>query len=706
MDNEVKLNLLTSFAKNRQYILNTLALADEIEYIKPPPHKEKVAVAEQQYPHLLLEKPVSKLSKFSDSIWDFNADYPNAARNIQGAKLRIDFSKFNNIPKFVEIEIKTIFELALINNYIFKPQIKVKKTRVKGVIKANSLIPIFESGLTFINEIFKQATNDFGKDFVHNTLTSLSDITPNLYTKAAINYPRIKGIELDKFFKYLHSPAALDYVFQKPLAFVELNSLTWNRLSNAKKDKKLQVLPDNVFETLSRLASFIIVDFLSAIGDTGKISDTSTLDRFKVSNHESWAKKQQITHEILNGYIALRLRTKNYSSDFVKHNVQAYEWMLNDENDIPSGQVLRKLLKNRIYDLDGLRQYLNLVAYASIYLVGQYTGMRPSELAEVIVQECACLVEEDNIWLIESTVKKHAQETCTGLFDDRWVAIPIVKDAILAASYIAKIKASPYLLSNVDTVNSNATANSMSSSGIKHQMHNFISQLMGQEIAREINFNAYMLRHTLTYQLFRADVGLPLISFQLKHFVDSVSKYTARGATSSVTLGYGEVGEILSKDGNRKGNNTSLRRSAELDVIKAVYNPNAIYYGGKANEHKERLMKVFQGYMAYGFTEDKIYEAMVEQGFAVVNVGQGLCYGGKMEDYDSSLPCIGSLRCNPARCKQAVVTRSHAPKWREVYILNKANLNNPEYAYNREQIIAAMEEAKMVLENLGEVVEL
>lgn len=45
------------------------------------------------------------------------------------------------------------------------------------------------------------------------------------------------------------------------------------------------------------------------------------------------------------------------------------------------------------------------------------------------------------------------------------------------------------------------TANSMSSSGIKHQMHNFISQLMGQEIAREINFNAYMLRHTLTYQL-------------------------------------------------------------------------------------------------------------------------------------------------------------------------------------------------------------
>lgn len=704
MDNEVKLNLLTSFAKNRQYILNILALA-EMQETKSHSQKENSFV-ELQYPHLLLDTPVSKISKFSDSIWDFNADYPNAARNIQGTKLRIDFSKFNRIPKFVEIEIKTIFKLALINNYIFKPQTKVKRSRVKGVIKANSLIPVFESGLTFINEIFEQAISDFGEAFVRDNLTSLSDITPDLYTKAAINYSRTKGIELDKFFKYLHSPASLEYVFQKPLALVELNSLSWNKLSTTDKDKKLQVLPDNVFETLSRLSSFIIVDFLSAIGDTEKISDISTLDRFKASNHESWAEKQQITHEILNGYIALRLRTKNYSSDFVKRSVQVYDWMLNNKKDMSSGQVLRKLLKKRIYDLDSIREYFNLVAYASVYLVGQYTGMRPSELAEVMVQDCACLIEEDNVWLVESTVKKHTQETQTGLFDDRWVAIPIVKDAILAASYIAEIKASPYLLSSVDTVDSNATANSMGSSGIKYQMDNLITKLMGDDIAKEINFNAYMLRHTLTYQLFRADVGLPLISFQLKHFVDSVSKYTAKGATSSVTLGYGEIGEILSKDGKRKGNNTSLRRSAELEAIKAIYNPNATYYGGKASEHKGRLIKVFQGYMAYGFTEDKIYEAMVEQGFAVVNVGQGLCYGSKTEDYDSNLPCIGSLRCNPARCKQAVVTRSHAPKWREVYILNKANLNKPEYAHNREQIISAMEEAKMVLENLGEEVEL
>ena len=110
--------------------------------------------------------------------------------------------------------------------------------------------------------------------------------------------------------------------------------------------------------------------------------------------------------------------------------------------------------------------------------------------------------------------------------------------------------------------------------------------------------------------------------------------------------------------------------------------------------------------MAEGYTEAEVYEAMADQGVAVVYMGQGLCYGGRAEDYDTSLPCIGSLRCNPARCKQAVVTIKHAPKWREVYLLNKVNLNKPEYAHNREQILAAMNEAKMVLESLDEKVEI
>ena len=702
MDYEKKLNVLAGFAEHRLYVLDALDHAT----VQKKKHLQNNYTDDIEYVTYLMDKPVSKLSKFSDMCWNFNNDYPNAAQNVQGAKLRINFSKYTEIPIFVLTEIKVILELALLNNSIFKPQEKKGKSRIKKVLKANSLITIFENGLTFINEIFKQASHELGYEFVQEKIRTLSDITPELYSKAAENYDRVKGVELDKFFKYLRSPASVQYVFEKPIAYVELNSQKWKRLANTNTSKKEQVLPDLVFESLSKMASFIIVDFLNAIGASAKISDPNSLERFNTSNHVSWANEEGVTHEILNAYIAMRLGTKGYPSSFITNIIEPYDWMLKKDSSVTGGLTLRKALKKRGYKLDNLREYFNLVAYACMYLVGQYTGMRPSELSEVKVQDCSCLVQSDGVWLIESTVKKHKDESSTGLFDDRWVAIPIVQDAILAASYISKIKVSPYLVSNVDTVKPNCLPQAMGSSGIMYQMNNFIGKLLGESTADEIKFNPYMLRHTLTYQLFKAEVGLPLISFQLKHFVESISKYTSTGSTSTVTLGYGDIGELLSKDGNRKGDKKSLRRAAELEAIKTAHNPNGIYYGGKANEHKKGLIKTFSGYIAEGYTEEEVYEAMVDQGVAMVYMGQGLCYGGRAEEYDSSLPCIGSLRCNPARCKQAVVTIKHAPKWREVYTLNKVNLNKPEYSHNREQILAAMNEARMVLENLGEEVEL
>jgi integrase len=702
MNSEAKLNVLTSFSEHRLYIFNMVSSTKEYK----TKYSQKQYLDSQVYMTLLMQKPVSQLSIFSDTSWDFNNDYPNAARNVQGAKLRINFEKFKNIPKFVLIEMKILFELILLNNSIFKHQHTGKKSKVKGIIKANSLIPIFESGLTFINEIFKQAANEFGFQFTQEKVKSLSDITPELYYKAAVQYGRVKGKELDNFFKYLRSPASLEYIFEKPIAYVELNSLKWNRSENTNNKKKEQVLPDLVFESLSKIASFIVVDFLNAIGESEKISDLSTLERFKASSYASWASKERINHEILNGYIALRLRNKGYSSSFVRELIEPYSWMINEDSAVLSSLTLRKHMRALKYKLDNLREYFNLVAYSCMYLVGQYTGMRPSELSEIVVHDCSCLVKDNNVWLIKSAIKKHRDEISTGLFDDKWVAIPIVRDAILTASYIAKIKSSPYLVSNVDTVRSDSTPLPMRSEGITHQMKILIHRLLGEKTANEINFNPYMLRHTLTYQLFKAEVGLPLISFQLKHFVDSISNYTFDGATSSATLGYGEIGEMLSKDGNRLSSKKSLRRSAEIEAIKTIHNPSGIYYGGKAITHKKNLIKTFQGYIAAGYTEEEVYEAMVEQGVAVVNIGQGLCYGGRQEEYDSSLPCIGSLRCNPVRCKQAVITEKHAPKWREIYSLNRANLNKPEYSHNREHIQATMNEAKMVLENLGEKVEL
>ena len=700
MDKEAKISILTGFVNHRRYIMNGLNTAKNLDSDLHP----QESIESTTYINALMERSVSKISKFSDNVWDFNSDYPNAAQNVKGAKLRINFLKYQSIPKFVLTEIKIIFELALLNNLIFRPKLNSRKNNKKGTLKVNSLIPVFKKGLTFINQIFIQVSQDLGYEFVQTQIKTLSEINTEHYHKAAKNYEHVKGRELDQFFEYLRSPSAVKYVFDKPLAYVELNSLNWKKLPSTEKKNKEKVLPDNVFENLSKIASLIVVDFLNAIGQKSKILDINSLEVLYSSKYSSWANQERVNHEILNAYIALRLRYKGYSSSSVLSIIEPYDWMLN-KNGLACGLTLRKALTSRNYQLDKLREYFNLVSYSCVYLVAQYTGMRPSELAEVKVEDCSCLVEEHEVWLIKSTVKKHQQEINTGLFDDKWVAIPIVRDAILAASYIAKIKSSPYLISNMNTVSSSNSPIPMGSTGITHQMNNFIAKIFDATVANQIKFYPYMLRHTLTYQLFRAEVGLPLISFQLKHFVDSVSKFTSLGATSSVTLGYGEIGEMLSKDGSRTGNK-SLRRSAELEAVKTVHNPNGTYYGGRAVEHKTNLIKLFQGYMAEGYTEEEVYEAMADQGMAIVYVGQGICYGNRNEEYDTTLPCIGSLRCNPARCSQAIVTSKHAPKWREVYILNKANLNKPEYAHNREQIQAAIDEAVMVLNSLGEMIEL
>lgn len=703
MNIETQLNILKNFAEHHHNLINSPSVGNNLEQCL-----QKKYIESNIYINQFMERSISKISKFSDSTWDFNSDYPNAARNVQGAKLRINFSKYNDIPRFILTEIKVIFELALLNNTIFWPQYNKKtsgkKKYAKGVLKANTLIPIFENGLTFINEIFKQLNLEFGFEYVQTKFKTLTALSPAYYHKAAKNYERIKNTELDRFFEYLRNPSSIKYVFNKPIAYVDLNNLCWKNPPNTHKIQKKQVLPDNIFEYLSKMASFIVVDFLNAIGDKSKISDINSLERFEASKYSSWANNERVNHEILNAYIAMRLRTKGYSSSCVLGLIKPSDWMIN-KNGLAGGLTLRKALKSRKYELNKLREYFNLVAYSCLYLVGQYTGMRPSELAEIKVKDCSCLVQDDGVWLIESTIKKHQQEINTGLFDDRWVAIPIVRDTILAASYIAKIKSSPYLVSNMNTVHPTGSEKSMSSNGISYQINALISQLLGEYIANQISFNSYMLRHTLTYQLFRAEVGLPLISFQLKHFVAEIGKFVSKGATTSVTLGYGEIGEILSKDGNRNSKN-SLRHAAELEAIKNVFNHNGTFYGGKANEHKKNLITLFQGYMVNGYTEEEVYEALANQGAAVTNIGNGLCYGNKQDDTDPALPCIGSLRCNPIRCKHAIVTLKHAPKWREIYIVNKANLNKPGYEHLREQMLATMNEAVMVLENLGEKVEL
>jgi integrase len=645
---------------------------------------------------------VSQSSAFLDGVWDFNADYPNASRYIRGAKLRIDFTKYPNIPELAILELKAAFMIIL--KALSGIPADGKSTRVsKKPLKPNTLISDYECGLRFLDKVYSVAAIELGKEHVDRELISIQCLPAHFYAAAAEDFDYVYDDNTEKLFKLLKSGYLQANVFGASLPFVDFSKLKWKVLGGKKRpeqdaEKKSQILPNNVFEISSQMASLSIVDFLDAMGED--VVDAASLKR---RNAKEYFPSQQSGLNSLkfNLYVYKRLSYKGFSKEEVAKVLGSEVMNSSRLFSVIAPYAVKQYEKDTGSALDDqFRLYLNFVNYSCLYIIGQYTGMRPSEYAELLAS--SSLRPDGRYWVLASNVSKH-QDNLVELFDDFWLAIPIVRDAVRVCQLISKYKNNDYIFSNVDTVAFGEKGQPFSSGATKHMLDSFFERILPPETFDDLDFNAYMMRHTLAYQLYRADLGLPFISHQLKHFGEIVGVGHSDRGFSKTTLLYGEIADRISKGGGaRKAKGRSLRQDAELESIYQRFDPDGSYAGVNAEAHKENLRKVFRGYMASGHTKDDIFEAMLGQHIAVINVGSGFCYGGGVDEFDSSLPCIGGLRCNPNQCKNAVVSKANAPAWRDVYYQNKAMLGNPEYAHTHAQNKAAMEEAYGVLQLLEE----
>ncbi|MEH6387656.1 MAG: tyrosine-type recombinase/integrase [Pseudomonas profundi] len=645
------------------------------------------------YYQSLLAMPVSRLSKFGDAIWDFNADAPHAARNVKGAKLVIAFSKYKNLNATAILEIKVALYL-----YLLAPAaVTGDSPGGRKTVKYNTAVAIFECGLRFVDHLYALAAEELGKDYISSKCFGLANFSADNYMQAAESFRYKYSDGISRFFSVLRSSLLKAYIFGEALSYVRVDTLPWSSADEESISIKDQFaisknhLPNDVFEKLSSYASLLIVDFLDALGLP--VQDVGALKRRNVKQFRR-SDEFGISSKLMALYTVMRLGAKGYSFSQVVDILGDVAVDVRTTGGYVSRSAVQELAGGLIHD--GLRQYLNLINYACCYIVGQYTGMRPSELSELLVE--SCLVQDGKYWLLESRVLKHQQDE-RKLFDDRWIAIPIVRDAVEVARVMARYKQSPYLFSSVFTVAPGASCLALESNGMKYQLDAFLAAGLSQEQYENLNFNPYVLRHTLAYQMYRIDLGLPFISHQLKHFGEIVSDYGKKGF-SKVTLGYGNIGDMISK-GGRHANNP-LRKEAEVEAIKDYFDPDGSYAGVNGPEHKARIGSAFKGYMAAGYSKEETFAAMANQHLAIVNVGAGFCYGGKSEEFDDSLPCIGGLRCNPNRCSNSVITKAHAPKWREIYTQNQGLLCDPDYADRYEQIEEVMKEAEGVLRYLGE----
>lgn len=635
---------------------------------------------------------VSSTSNFGSSVWDFNADADagNVSINCRGSSLKIFWDYFDNIPKFIITEIKCITYLYKLN-----PKLFINKDNNGKHIKANTLVKVTKDGLRYMNHLFKLVNDKYGLEYIHKSFFSLAQLDHGMFEEAASTFEYTYHSDLKTFLDNLRHPFSKNVVG----VLVDLNdpkTLPWKKYSNTGK-RKVKIIPELTFEKLVYVSSLLVTDFLLTMGE--EPADKVAIKYLNVkSGSVKLFSELGFNKHIFDIYAASRLQLAGYDDEVIMKMLPELE-----ENNCFKGRtgnlVLSYATKNSQLlnitgnDFSDVLKITSLIKYASEYLISQFTGMRPSELAALPLD---CIVKENNINLIKSKITKGRNTAIKDLFDDKWVAIPAIMDAVKCIQILNIIYQSDKLFSNVRTSSIQNKNKYLASHSLKGQINTLITYIFGKEIASEIGFYPYMTRHTLAYQLFRADLGLPFISYQLKHLVQDAERYTSNGMHSGITLSYGHIGDKLAS-GTR-----GLRRQAETEKVKSTMDPDGVYLGPKGIEHKTNLQNLFSGYMAEGYEKENVFEAMVEQGIALINMGTGFCYGGRTEDFDESLPCIGTLRCNPIRCKNAIVTKANAPKWREVYVENLHNLNKPEYAASSKQIQEAVDEAKKVLEYLGE----
>ncbi|MFA0514689.1 hypothetical protein BCU00_007445 [Vibrio breoganii] len=633
--------------------------------------------------------PVSKNSVFSDMLWDYDSETLNRAASVSLAKVQINFESYSHVPLGVITEIKCLF----LSVYASPKEFGFKKNE----IKPNTLIYAFKSGLNFLDFTFSEIERRLGKEYVEDQCSQLSAITLLDFEEAA-KKTRLKLKTENKsssykiFFDYLNTQKAKEDIGIHCTADFNAIEKSYNEaldLSEEKEAGKLEYLETKEFEMALKKASFNVVSCLKALGET--VQDTVMTKHYDMLATKF--DKFPYSREDFDAYGAYRLSRKGYSFSHINSTFPDNQVAKIDHNIQPFNSSIEANFRKKFRSSEPLRLAINEAYYSALWIIGSLMAARPNVYSDLKINSCFDL--KDNTIVSE---EHKGRDNRWNLFNDRWIAIPIMIDAMRVIELIGgKVFQNTYVFSNVDTLKYGGVDRPMAS--LTHIVKKSFMVLTGLS-PNDINskLNGYVFRHSLSHQMFRADVGLPVISYQLKHMVSAVEALARKGKVSQTTLGYGGIANELTKGANKP---LVLRHSAELEAVKANFDPNGKYMGGKAEEHLSKVKKFFSGCIEAGYTEEEIYEAMVEQGLAIINVGSGYCFGG-VEDFDETLPCIGSLRCNPVRCHNAVVTKANAPKWREIYLDNIKLLGADGYEDRQDQLVEAIEESKRVLEYLGE----
>jgi hypothetical protein len=646
--------------------------------------------------------PISRLSGFEDDIWDFNdADKPRTLCFAPNA-LRINWAKYKeDIPESL------LESIRVVSFFIVKYPIVITNARKnsKGSLAPSSCCQSINMLLSFMAEICKQSTAYVGEDKIAvRYVERLSDITIQ-DIKKAVEHWSVTSLSnrIQRILSAFTSPLVKAYL---PSAGVDGSPVKWTvkDLKEVNFPKKRQHAPgeglgyrdkplsDSLFVFLSKKATQDIIAFLTVTGQ-----EYQTPISFSPDEHSIFSKYpnfKDIYHDFL---ILYNIRCETLAEAIKKGNKQA-----------PRNKKEYALFQSKFNVSYGdTKKIVERIQTAAKYLLLQFTGLRYTEAAML---KAGCLQKAPSgEYVIKGTViKGGAVNSLTGT--DYWIACPIVRDALLILEKASQATQNDHLFTtNLYAVEDRYDLPIMGTE-LNKQLSEYLydvdedaqfcikqrlTKWRHNGVLEQNRITTHRLRHTLALQMSRASLSIPYISLHLKHVYQA---YKSFQSVEDVTLGYGGIGTDIFQ-------NAVGIRQAHREIVHSIYHPQSPIAGPGSEDFKRNRSYYFTGMQAAGRHVDEVLETLSASGLPFADVGLGYCRGRKdIEKEDGEKeppPCIGQLKCNPSRCKNAIIPQAKILMWKQVFLENRKRMNDPLLAHAKVECQQLMLEAQQILADLG-----
>ncbi len=622
--------------------------------------------------------PVTPRSRFQDSQWNwFDRNNPRF-KVLPERKLRIDWPEVDRgrldtgltakktakslrsgillLPTEIVEDLKRAFYIII----LFPSLVRGKRKRVKKPI---TIVAEIRQCINFISHVYQEKL----KGVSRNVTVKLSDITVTDIQKAIATYP-YRLAEMKAVLVLLASE-----IVQVNLKHGRLQCTTQDikrlRWPKKKEDEPLLSLPDGLFALLSNSSADLIHQFHLLLGNTTR--EIPTKSAKSNLTKRNWPAFPQIFESYLERRQIVRVKGRKWAANHT-----------------------RKFVKTFGFEPRILSQFLIDVRVAAFQIILLYTGMRYSELASL---RRDCLITRNGITLLKSTLIKR-QPSNLPIDLDEWVAIPIVEDAVHALKVMSRCTFNRFLVSNFDTVRVGGDESPLSLKGLTWCLNVYLNKVDELGIWKHWELTPHQYKHGLAYQLAQADVGLPYITRQLKHYHSLLSERSYK--INPTTTVYGMQRQRI------VANATGMRafQAARVKMANDLYGEGRRFAGGGAALHVKRTEAFFKGIGLEGKAREKYIAKLSESGGNEIRTGVGYCLRNHVDPQklkEAAPPCIGDLNCNPHTCVHSVVPEGRRADVIARYRNAAKQLASPDQSHLKTHWQAELEAYSAMLEQLG-----